>query len=71
MLKGDPDLDPTLEEGSQFDAGGGLVSEPMPIEYDPAIPLEFFDVVFIGECHRSIYSLWRQVLEYSTRTSSA
>ena len=25
---------------------------------------EFFDVVVIDECHRSIYTLWRQVLEY-------
>ncbi len=25
---------------------------------------EFFDVIFIDECHRSIYALWRQVLEY-------
>src|SRR6266540_3942256 len=29
-----------------------------------AIPIETFDVVFVDECHRSIYTLWRQVLEY-------
>src|SRR5262249_1086516 len=28
------------------------------------IPPEFFDVLFVDECHRSIYSLWLQVLEY-------
>ena len=33
-------------------------------EPDPTIPPEYFDVIFIDECHRSIYSLWRQVLEY-------
>ena len=35
-----------------------------PVVYNRAIPPEFFDVIFIDECHRSIYSLWRQVLEY-------
>lgn len=64
MLKGEPDLDPTLEEGSAFDTGTGLVRDPVPVAYNPAIPVEFFDVLFIDECHRSIYSLWRQVLEY-------
>jgi type I restriction enzyme R subunit len=30
----------------------------------PAIPIEHFDVIVTDECHRSIYGLWRQVLEY-------
>ncbi len=64
MLRGEPDLDPALEEGSQYDAGGGLVREPVPVVYNPAIPIETFDVIFTDECHRSIYNLWRQVLEY-------
>jgi len=37
---------------------------PMPVIYSPKIPIEFFDIIFIDECHRSIYNLWRQVLEY-------
>lgn len=68
MLRGEPDLDPSLEEGSQFATGGGLVSEPVAVAYNAAIPIETFDVVFIDECHRSIYSLWRQVLEYFDAT---
>jgi type I restriction enzyme R subunit len=32
--------------------------------YCPLIPPEFFDVIVVDECHRSIYSLWSQVLEY-------
>ncbi len=64
ILKGDPELDPALEEGSQFSTGGGLLDQPVPIQYNTGIPPEFFDVVFIDECHRSIYTLWRQVLEY-------
>lgn len=64
MLKGEPELDPTLEEGSQFDTGGGLIRSPVPVAYNPSIPIEYFDIAFVDECHRSIYSLWRQVVEY-------
>lgn len=35
-----------------------------PIEYDGKMPIEFFDFIVIDECHRSIYNLWKQVLEY-------
>jgi type I restriction enzyme, R subunit len=38
--------------------------EPMPVVYNDKTPPEFFDFVVIDECHRSIYNLWRQVLEY-------
>lgn len=43
--------------------------EPMftarpPIEYNPNIPIETFDIIITDECHRSIYNLWAQVLEY-------
>lgn len=38
--------------------------EPMPVVYNDKIPVEFFDVIVIDECHRSIYNLWRQVLDY-------
>ncbi len=38
--------------------------QPMPVVYNPKLPIEFFDFIFIDECHRSIYNLWRQVLEY-------
>ena len=64
MLQGEEELDPALEEGSQFDGGAGLIREPVPVVYNPTIPIEAFDVVFTDECHRSIYNLWRQVLEY-------
>jgi len=38
--------------------------EVPPIEYDGKMPIEFFDFIVIDECHRSIYNLWKQVLEY-------
>lgn len=41
-----------------------LAKEIPPVEYDPKMPVEFFDFIVIDECHRSIYNLWKQVLEY-------
>ena len=38
--------------------------EPFPVTYNDKVPPEFFDLIVIDECHRSIYNLWRQVLEY-------
>lgn len=38
--------------------------EPLPVVYNPAVPIEQFDFIVIDECHRSIYNLWRQVLDY-------
>lgn len=64
MLKGEPDLDPAVEEGSQFETGGAAMREPLPVVYNAAYPPEYFDVVVIDEVHRSIYTLWRQVVEY-------
>jgi len=37
---------------------------PMPVVYNAKLPIEFFDFVVIDECHRSIYNLWKQVLDY-------
>jgi type I restriction enzyme, R subunit len=50
------------EEKSGFETGG---SEPQRlVRYNPAIPIESFDLIITDECHRSIYGTWRQVLEY-------
>jgi type I restriction enzyme R subunit len=32
--------------------------------YNSAVPIESFDFIVIDECHRSIYNLWKQVLDY-------
>ncbi len=34
------------------------------VHYNPAVPIEEFDFIVIDECHRSIYNLWKQVLDY-------
>jgi type I restriction enzyme, R subunit len=64
ILKGEPELDPEAEEHTDLDDAAQGPSEPLPVDYNQAIPPEFFDILFVDECHRSIYSLWRQVLEY-------
>jgi type I restriction enzyme, R subunit len=64
MLKGETELLPDLDEISSFDVAASLFKEPAAVEYNPTLPIETFDVIIVDECHRSIYNLWRQVLEY-------
>lgn len=37
---------------------------PVEVEYQPDVPPESFDLIVVDECHRSIYGLWRGVLDY-------
>ncbi len=60
-LKGEEELEPELDEHSSYDL---TPAEPVPVEYNPRLPIETFHVVIVDECHRSIYGVWRQVLEY-------
>ena len=39
-------------------------SKAIPVDYTQNVPIEQFDFIIIDECHRSIYNLWRQVLDY-------
>ncbi len=64
MLKGEEEFQEENEEQSMFEAESPLVSEPLPVVYNPKIPIETFDVIVVDECHRSIYNVWRQVLDY-------
>ena len=62
MLKGrelPADADEESTEGLE-----SLFKQVDPIGYNPVIPIESFDIVVTDEAHRSIYNLWRQVLEY-------
>jgi type I restriction enzyme R subunit len=62
MLKG-RELPEDLDEASGSGLEGLIEGEP-PLDYNPAIPIETFDIIVTDEAHRSIYKLWRQVLEY-------
>jgi type I restriction enzyme R subunit len=61
ILSGDPEIEPQLDERSAYDL---LPEAPVSVAYNPDVPIETFDVIIVDECHRSIYGLWRQVLEY-------
>ena len=56
------DLNESLEESNP--AERVQLKQPVPVGYNDRIPPEFFDFIIIDECHRSIYNIWRQVLEY-------
>ncbi|MEN8231752.1 MAG: DEAD/DEAH box helicase family protein, partial [Thermodesulfobacteriota bacterium] len=62
MLKGKE----LLEEDEDRSVAGleTIFKEPESIEYNPDIPIGTFDIIITDECHRSIYNLWRQVLDY-------
>ena len=64
MLRGDEEFQEENEEGSMFESGRPATKDPVPVEYSPRVPIETFDFVAVDECHRSIYNIWRQVLDY-------
>lgn len=59
----DEELDASLEEENPAE-GRWQPRAPVPIAYNQRVPIEFFDFIVIDECHRSIYNLWKQVLDY-------
>ena len=63
MLRG-VELDESAEEVSAFETWSNEEGDLLPVGYNPQIPIETFDFIVTDECHRSIYGLWRQVLQY-------
>jgi len=61
ILRGDDDYDQSLDEQTGFDSAP---TQPVEVSYNPRVPIESYDLIIIDECHRSIYGVWRQVLEY-------
>ena len=62
ILKGE-ELDEKAEETNPGETKWER-RQPLPVIYNPKLPVEFFDYIVIDECHRSIYNLWKQVLDY-------
>ena len=62
ILKGE-ELDESAEETNPGEIKWEK-REAVPVAYNEKVPIEFFDFVIIDECHRSIYNLWKQVLDY-------
>lgn len=63
MLSGQPIAD-SAEDVSLNEVPSLKDRTPPPVRYDAAVPVETFDFIVIDECHRSIYNLWKQVLDY-------
>ena len=61
ILRGDDDYDEGLDEQTGFETAP---DQPVEVSYNPRVPIESYDLIIIDECHRSIYGVWRQVLEY-------
>ncbi len=59
ILRGQP-IDDEIDARSLNE----LQAPPDPISYNPAVPPETFDFIIVDECHRSIFGVWSQVLEY-------
>ena len=62
MLRGEELAE--IDEEESVNGLENVFDEAPPIEYNPSIPIETFDFIITDECHRSIYNLWRQVLDY-------
>lgn len=58
FLSGEP-IEDTDEEKATED-----VKEVVVLPQNPMLPPDFFDLIIVDEAHRSIYGLWRSVLEY-------
>ena len=67
ILKGE-ELDESAEEKNPNESSWMeqqmSKKKPVPVEYNPIVPIEQFDFIVIDEAHRSIYNLWKQVLDY-------
>ena len=69
MLSGEPEFDAEEEERSLWGREDELDREAAKlVRYNANLPIEYFDFIITDECHRSIYNLWRQVLEYFDAT---
>lgn len=63
ILKGE-ELDESAEETPFAEYTTADSKERKEVVYNPKYPPEFFDCIIVDECHRSIYNVWSQVLEY-------
>ena len=63
ILRGE-ELDESAEETSFNEVESADSRPPKEVVYNAKVPPEFFDCIIVDECHRSIYNVWKQVLEY-------
>lgn len=61
ILRGE-ELDSSLEENPAHESFTS--TRPREVAYNKKYTIEFFDFIIVDECHRSIYNVWQQVLDY-------
>ena len=54
----------TVTDNDDPNLDGYIPDAPVEVQYNADLPPEAFDLVIVDECHRSIYGLWRGVIEY-------
>ncbi len=62
VLSGEP-----IDESAEYISLNEIQQTPKQakhVHYNAAVPVESFDFIVIDECHRSIYNLWKQLLDY-------
>ena len=62
ILKGEKEFDDEKDQFSSFEDSDD--EEPKYVDYNENVPIGEFDFIVIDECHRSIYTKWRQVVLY-------
>lgn len=60
FLKGEP----ITSDNDDEEEGSTATSEEIILPPNPQLPPDYFDLIIIDECHRSIYGNWKKVLEY-------
>lgn len=63
ILSGE-ESDESIDEISLEEVTSLERKSPKEVVYNEKYPPEFFDCIIVDECHRSIYNVWNQVLEY-------
>jgi type I restriction enzyme, R subunit len=63
ILRG-TEMDESAEEQNPNELNEKAFEKSELVQYNAKVPIEFFDFIVIDECHRSIYNLWKQVLDY-------
>ena len=58
VLTGESFIDEDEDEGTQE------LEQEVCVGENLSLPPDFFDVIIVDECHRSIYGRWQQVLKY-------
>lgn len=61
LLKGEDIVE--TDDDENYD-GDEMPGPAVTVPENPTLPRDYFDLIIVDECHRSIYGSWRSVLDY-------